>query len=70
MATKRKHGDFTEAAPPQATPATASAPAGPMIHPSRMAGNAVLARTAGVDAGQATKKTKVSLLPILLTENC
>jgi hypothetical protein len=69
MATKRKHVDFSETqaehAAPSAAPAPAAVSTGPVIHPSRMAGNAILAKTAGVDAGDpATKKNKVN--PILL----
>jgi hypothetical protein len=68
MATKRKHVVFSEAqaespaptAPPFAEPA--AAPTGPVIHPSRMAGNAILAKTAGIETSDpATKKNKVSL---------
>ena len=58
MATKRKHGDFSEAQPIAESPAPA--PSGPVIHPSRMAGNAILAKTAGVDVSDpSVKKTKV-----------
>ena len=67
MSTKRKHVVFSEAqaeAPgPSAAPVAepAAAPTGPVIHPSRMAGNAILAKTAGVEASDpATKKNKVS----------
>jgi hypothetical protein len=68
MATKRKHVVFSEAqaeAPlptisTAAEPAPAPTPSGPVIHPSRMAGNAILAKTAGVEASDpATKKNKV-----------
>jgi len=66
MATKRKHVVFSEAqaeAPaPSPTPVAepVTAPTGPVIHPSRMAGNAILAKTAGVEASDpATKKNKV-----------
>jgi hypothetical protein len=68
MATKRKHVVFSEAQAESPTPsistpaepAPAPAPSGPVIHPSRMAGNAILAKTAGVEASDpATKKNKV-----------
>lgn len=54
MTTKRKHVDFEESAAPTASPA----PTGPVIHPSRMAGNAVLAKAAGPDGASATKAAK------------
>jgi hypothetical protein len=66
MSTKRKHVVFSEAqaeAPaPSPTPVAqpTAAPTGPVIHPSRMAGNAILAKTAGVETSDpSAKKTKV-----------
>jgi hypothetical protein len=62
MATKRKHVDFEEYSAPAASPA----PTGPVIHPSRMAGNAVLAKAAGPDGASAiktAKKNKVRRVP-------
>lgn len=67
MSTKRKHVVFSEAQAETPAPAAPSAaepaatPTGPVIHPSRMAGNAILAKTAGVETSDpATKKNKVS----------
>lgn len=58
---KRKHVVFEADAAPAASPA----PTGPMIHPSRMAGNAVLAKAAGPAAEgseKQSKKNKVSFV--------
>lgn len=54
---KRKHVVFEA----DAEPATSAAPTGPVIHPSRMAGNAVLAKAAG-PGEKRSKKEKVCLL--------
>jgi hypothetical protein len=68
MSTKRKHVVFSEAEADTPAPAAPSAlepapaPTGPVIHPSRMAGNAILAKTAGTEtADPASKKSKVRL---------
>jgi hypothetical protein len=75
MSTKRKHVVFFEAqteAPAPAAPSVAQpapAPTGPVIHPSRMAGNAILAKTAGIETSDpATKKNKVSLSTLFCTK--